>query len=459
MKFLSTITASIFCLIFATFDDATLAQTCPIHPNPVTNSPQIPRDVCIPVDFSDNPIEYFDDYSWRAFIALVWPALTDHRGIPDPNARFGTTSGPLVFETYKADWEVFQPNGEAPSSWAAFGGVTTNPCQSEVPAPQFNDLLLASLSKFGNLGEAGFGKLVGPIVAQNFTYVRYLMSFNRTEFEQILSSKWYLRDHLKGGVTFDGGSVDIKTSWIDMKNVVRPERFYTRKAWLKDPATDRCGLTTVGLVGMHIVQKTPTRPQWIWSSFEHIDNVAQSAPPNVGPITFNNGDMRSRMPNNNPIGFPPPETPPQPFNVERLKPIHESTHKTNLAYQKALHGTIWENYQLVMTQWPLRKSQPDISGAPGNTFPGSIGQSTNFANTTMETFDQKSIGTGCMACHNLTKSKTDFLWALEINAFPVAPSTLVASSPANVNLRTLHVSPSSDTLQQLKMLMEGAEDH
>src|SRR4051812_6803604 len=33
----------------------------------------------------------FDNFAWRAFIALNWPALTDakHRGAPDRTKRFG----------------------------------------------------------------------------------------------------------------------------------------------------------------------------------------------------------------------------------------------------------------------------------------------------------------------------------------------------------------------------------
>src|SRR5208283_5128035 len=34
-----------------------------------------------------------------------------------------------------------------------------------------------------------------------------------------------------------------------------------------------CGKRDVALVGLHIVVKTQYRPQWIWSSFEHVDNV------------------------------------------------------------------------------------------------------------------------------------------------------------------------------------------
>jgi hypothetical protein len=62
----------------------------------------IPSDVCIPASFGGNPIAFFDDYSWRVFIALVWPALSGQRGAPDPNQPITAANVPLVFETYKA---------------------------------------------------------------------------------------------------------------------------------------------------------------------------------------------------------------------------------------------------------------------------------------------------------------------------------------------------------------------
>jgi hypothetical protein len=431
------------------------AQTCPNPPSPSISSSQPPADVCIPSGFPGNPIAFFDDYSWRAFIAMVWPAAQGQRGVPDTSKTVGTVSGPLVFETFKADWEVFQPDGHAPSPWSEFGGVPTNPCQADVTSPSFNDMILASITKFQNLGQAGFGKLVGPLVAQNKTYVRYITSFNQSEFNQILNGQWYLRDHLKNGVAFTDSSIDVKTSWIDMTNVQQPERFYTRKAWLMDLSTGRCSEMTVGLVGMHIVQKTESRPQWIWSSFEHIDNVPQTTPSNLGPTTFNDASGQA-MPTANPIPFPPPETPPPPFNVIRVKPINASTLETNAAYRDALKGSVWANYQLVMTQWPLVAGNPKIPGSPPNTFPGTIDSSTSFANTSMETFEQRSVTTGCMNCHNFTRTGTDFLWALEINAFPVPPSTLAVSALGAPHAMALNAMPGTPSLADLKALLESA---
>jgi hypothetical protein len=388
---------------------------------------------------------------------MVWPTQQGKRGIADATQKVGATGGPLVFETYKVDWELFQPNGHAPSPWSAFGAVPTFPCQQQIPSPGFNDLILAAVSKFENLGQAGFGKLVGPIVAQNGTYVRYLTGFNQTEFDQIVGNEWYLRNKLPGtGLTFHNGALDLKTSWILMDNVPQPQRFYTRQAWVMDIATGQCSQKTVGLVGMHIVQKTGSRPQWIWSTFEHVDNVPPPDPGHTGPFTFNNGAGTPMPDPPNPIPFPPPVQPPSAFNIVRLKPIDPSTQKTNAAYRAALQGTIWANYELVMTQWPIEANSPTTPGTPPNTFPGtSIPSNGGFANATMETFDQKNVGTGCMACHNLAMKKTDFLWSLEVNAFPPQTSVLNPKGPA-IGPMTLSVTPSSAPLQQLKALMESA---
>src|SRR5690348_4377380 len=50
-----------------------------------------------------------DDFAWRAFIALNWPSRTDaaHRGVPDRAKTIGD-SGPRVWETFKARYELFQ---------------------------------------------------------------------------------------------------------------------------------------------------------------------------------------------------------------------------------------------------------------------------------------------------------------------------------------------------------------
>jgi hypothetical protein len=422
----------------------------------------VPSDVCIPPSVPGGlPIDYFDDYSWRAFIALVWPALSGQRGVPDTNKPLTAGDTPLVFETYKADWETFQPGGAPPSDFNSNSSLwTSNPAQSPCPRAQPGDFLLAPISKFGNVGLAGVGDLVSVLIAQNGTFVRYLAAYNQSEFNQIRDRQWYLAANLPQNqnpvgpdIVFANGALDVKSAWIDMRNVANPERYHTRPAWLVDPISGRCGdaPVAVGLVGLHIVQKTPKPPQWIWSTFEQIDNVppptyVPPTPPNrpVQTFTFNDG---TAMPM--PTSIPPSfiwsnarnaTTPPRPVNIQRLTPIHSKTAATNVIWQNALkaQSSVWQFYQLTMTQWPVPQSMPANSGSIQFSFPGALNATSAYANTTLETWDQKNIRTGCMNCHNAVRNN-DFVWSLQMNAFPPAQAALAArpSSPAVTALRFL----------------------
>src|SRR5215469_322524 len=115
-----------------------------------------------------------------------------------------------------------------------------------------------------------------------------------------------------------------------------------------------------------------------------------------------------------------------------------------------------------MTQWPLQLKRPQPippsqSGTPNNTFPGT-GADSAFTNVTLETFDQTDITTGCMNCHEDTRQATDFLWSLELNAWPskIAPPSapMFALRPlAQPALSPGNVSPE---LERLRELMESA---
>src|SRR6266849_6742323 len=178
-------------------------KVCPPPPHSIT-SPTPPTDS---LTCNDNAINDFDDFSWRSFVAMIWPAMKGQRGLPDPKQTGFPVTGPLVFETYKADWETFPPPNSpnpppAPLPWTSFAGPT-NPCGSSVNVG-WGNLVLSSDSKFGNLGLAGFGNFfVGPVISSGFSqsasqqhYLRYQASYNETEYNQILNAKWYLQANL-----------------------------------------------------------------------------------------------------------------------------------------------------------------------------------------------------------------------------------------------------------------------
>jgi hypothetical protein len=493
-----------------------LAQPCP-PPTPSISSPTPPVDVSSDVRTCSNGINFFDDFSWRSFVALIWPAAQGQRGVPDPAKTNFPVTGPLVFETYKADWESFPPPNSpnpppAPAPWTSFAG-TANPCGSSVNIG-WGDLVLASYTKFGNLGLADFGPFfVGPVIASGFshspseqTYLRFQASYNKTEFDQIRDNQWYLRSRIgnltfcSNGATISGktcpaeNSIDLKSAWMDMASVPTNlwSRYYHKTAWVLDPTTNSCGRREMGLLGLHIVAKTPTRPQWIWSTFEQIDNVppVTGATPTANTaFNLNDGNSANRMPDNDPYcvqGNPNnacPGTPPPPyvmpadaaqatrFNITRTQNIGtgpDTTPWTNSQYQKLLAeaapNSPWQYYQLVMTQWPTPGSTPSNPGIPDFTIPGSSKTTpmlSSFSNVTMETFDQGSIFSGCMNCHNITAHQSggstpgnDFLWSLAVNAFPLpTPPSAGALAPEQ---RGLDAS-SATAFEALNALLRSAK--
>lgn len=467
---------------------AQTTQPCPVPPLVTPPSPNlaaasatlVPADACVPASISSVPFQYFDDFSWRAFIALVWPARAGARGAPDPNQKLGAANVPLVFETYKSDWETFQKDTGAPTPWNSYDFHLV-PCGNAADIKS-GDLVLGSFSELGNVGEAGKNRFVNVLVAQNRTYVRYLAAYDATEFNDIVSKQLYLPAKVPAPtpgpvqVASPVGAITVKSAWIEMTGIANPDRFYTRMAWVKQLKSEVCVLTKVGLVGLHIVVKTPTRPQWIWATFEQVDTVP-AAPGVKTAATFNDG-AGTPMPaigKLSPDYFvnTAPASPPPPFNVDRVKPIAGTTPDTkapgdtattNATWRAALRvlgqqqgqPVVWQYYQLTMTQWPLNPNSRD-DASPAHTFPGSntagLGP-TAFANTTLETFDQASAFTGCMACHNATRS-TDFIWSLPMHGGAPPAATVVARAAARpgMHARTAPVVPG----QRVKALSELRE--
>jgi hypothetical protein len=401
-------------------------------------------------------LPYFDDFSWQEFIALTWPAEVStsdpfSRGHPDKSKSYGDLSGPLVFQTWKSDYELFLPGGAAPSAWNSY--ASPSPCGGTLTPYQ---TILASFDKYHGFNQAGFGIDAGPLVSQNAQYVRYETRVNMPQYNFIINppaaypGPLYLAKNLPGGTSgnpplqFPIGSIEMKAGWRNLNGVpaAQQQTYFTTKAMLLDPVTGLCSQAVMGLVALHIVNKTQKFPNWVWSTFEHIDNVpaigaetGQGAPP-YGFNDNNPGNQKL-----SPMGKPitscnPPAANPTPTQVVRIRAIAPSTLQTNSMYRSAtgVKGTIWANYQLTATQWPIN------GGA--STFPSTTDPQpqTNTANTVAETWFQTSTATSCMACHNLSKTKgDDFVWFLPIGAYnpSVTPPPCASVNAFTLANRTL----------------------
>jgi hypothetical protein len=394
-----------------------------------------------------DPFPAFDNFAWRAFVALNWPSLLDaaHRGEPDHTRTIGDP-GPRVWETFKSRYELFAvgPDGQpvTPSAWASYDGP--NPCGDDVDN---HFKTLASFVPYADFNEVSFtlGESLNPLVAQNRTYTRYEIRINESEYDAIAAAGWSQGRNLPDEThpaDLPIGSIAVKASWRLMTGADTPairSRYYVvEDANVVDVAKSLaagrvvCSKADVGLVGLHIMVKTRYRPQWLWGSFEQVDNVApagegEAREPNAkdagAPYSyFDAAQPNLRLPL---LGSPEslpisasnlPRVDPAPMQVTRRHPVHPSTMAMNRAYWAlpGIKGTVWEHYMLVASQWPTvtHPMGPENDGTyfPGLTLsPGaprepyqsddpSRENKENMANTTMETYLQDAPSS-CMACH------------------------------------------------------------
>ena len=185
---------------------------------------------------------------------MVWPAANRQRGVADTTKKVGDVADPLVFETLKSDWEMFQPQGAAPSAWNAFTGA--NPCGAR-PSDLMTWFLphLRSSAIWGRRGPNFTESSHSCIAFQNGKWVRYLTAFNQTEYTQIVNGKLYLLSSLQSAspVTFQSGALDVKSAWMDMTGIpdAQKSRYYARQAWVLDPTAP--------------AGSPFTRSRWAWS--------------------------------------------------------------------------------------------------------------------------------------------------------------------------------------------------
>src|SRR3984957_12319661 len=165
-----------------------------------------------------DPYPDFDNFAWRAFIALNWPSLTDaaHRGEPDRAKTLGD-QGPRVWETFKARYELFQvgPDGSPiPSKpWATYEAA--NPCGTVVDN---RAKTLATFTPFMDFNQSAFLPGIGanPLVAQNGEYTRYEGRLNEPEYDALAVHGWSLGQNLPDPAhpaELPAGSIAVKAAW------------------------------------------------------------------------------------------------------------------------------------------------------------------------------------------------------------------------------------------------------
>ncbi len=387
-------------------------------------SPVLPFDVIFPpppLVMETNVRRAFDTFSWESFIALSWPT--------DTNQVIGQHGdNPTVWETWKKNYQVFLDSGQAPGAWS----LTT---QSE-------EVSLTQTGKTPPNMTAIFQPfLTGPLIDQNGQYNRFEIAMNQEMFEYIDQHKLY---NIQGQQAFTDtvkfpegsntkkvwGAVMVKASWKILGKDDDTSRFHKIRATIHVLALPSRGIKDstyeawVGLAGLHIGTKTVSSPQWIWSTFEQVDNVPVYGKVEKGKhYNYYNDAAGDKALNKAPAQPWNPGIPNQiPSQVMRLTPIDTGTQALNDSIHKMLvminPHSVWQYYELVGTQWPVHPTQSNT----GDPFP------IYMSNATLETYDQGFIQAGkvvyspgvtssCIGCHNASVTwggrPSDFTYLLK----------------------------------------------
>jgi hypothetical protein len=385
----------------------------------------------------------FDIYSWNTFIALNWPPGPDGNG--DPKKTIGQNGdNDTVWEHYKDVADIFLPGGATPS-WKG-PEIIPQECKADY-APGMR--VISQVGKTPTvLTDFSQPFNTGPLIDQNGIYTRMEILVNKPMFDYILSNALYSKAGQKvfsGAVKFPcgvlggaEGAIMVKSAW----KVIDPAdkgRFHTEPVLVYTAASQNpkypasCGKKLMGLVGLHIGHKTNSGAQWLWSTFEQVDNVPTEDDVKTGKFKakYNYYNPKCTAAN-----CPPNAVPPRPWDPTKVASFHSQVVRMNMfkgnefAFTSAaarnadavklLTGvnpnSVWQNYELISTMWPTNtgKCQANPGDPLGTPAPNFL------ANTTLETYIQgmvPNVSSNCIECHNnatmTTPVPSDFTYVLQ----------------------------------------------
>lgn len=379
----------------------------------------------------------FDLWSWQAFISLNWP--TDQHGVRLADVKDYSAAPPAAWTLWSNSTDIFLPAGATPSicgkpaaelalSLTRNTNVPVAPGLKPFALPADFDkrktLLLGNISAVGELSPIKplddiSQAFSGPLVDQNGNFVYYEIMMDPHEVKYTCENKLYSvngqkefsKTHQKidlpSGVDTEdaSGAFELKLAWKILEAGDDPSRYLSMPAFVATVVNGQQvdKPVRVGLVGMHIAHKSKSSPQWIWSTFEQVDNleVDSVAHRDLKPSFFDPGCSICAV-NQEPSKqggkwIPSPKT-----QASRGIPIPGDKLALNAEAEAALAkiGSPLQYYQLIDTQWPTDPAAPPTpwnAGLPGavNNKPGGNPTPVYLTNITMETYFQKGAQPAC----------------------------------------------------------------
>ncbi|MFL5335519.1 MAG: hypothetical protein ACJ8H8_20615 [Geminicoccaceae bacterium] len=311
-------------------------------------------------------------FAWQEFIALNWPAgpqlgKRNQRDTPSSQCRFGDPecTGPTVWETFRGKVEIFPGAGKPPGYHGdngdpSFGYDALPEYHYQTAVPACNASQAKDAVPWVNLDETDqisldsmYAGTVKPSSSPGNgapQLVRFLAKGNRAEYVYVTQNSspsdhadqwWYslpaavvnatkafLAQHMASPPAGSSTMISLPYNTIEMKAGWRPlnpdeiasGRFHMQTVRFyeaRDHAKGTCYRdATWGLVALHIIQKTPSAPYFIYATFEQADNIKTASGRSVEDV---NGDILVQPPtatspqeclvDPQPAAGPPDETP------------------------------------------------------------------------------------------------------------------------------------------------------
>jgi hypothetical protein len=421
-------------------------------------TPQVPGDVDIDLKKQLEAAQQFpkvqrefDLNAWQMFLSLNWP--TNDQGQPAQKIT-DTNFGPPHWTLWQNSSSIYQESGAPPQACAK--GLTAAPLAAprDLSKPVSKGLpafslptsavapnlratrFLGVLSAVGELNAANLGgdiqqAFTGPLIDQYGNFVFYEIMIDPNEVKYLCDNTLY---NINGQVDFfkaqktvdmptghphvDGsGSFELKLAWRVMQKQCDPNkpndgpcddlgRYFVEDAYIMDQGPDGKPLqrrVKVGLVGMHIAHKSETSPQWIWATFEQVDNLSvdQVAHPQL-QASFNNANCPICVTDLQPVQGANGVYPRIPVQVSRTIPIPADKVALNdeASTTLAAQSSVWQYYELIDTQWPTAPTVPPASPLAGlpdavANKPGGNPTPVFLTNITMETYFQSGNQPAC----------------------------------------------------------------
>lgn len=356
-------------------------------------------------------------FSWETFVAINWPALPNYAGVPD-SSKSMNASGPRVWETWKEASEVYLPNGQKPAPWGQ---------NDSIPGLKKGIKVLSRWSKSDEFLNDDLqptkadSTLPGTLTDQKGNIVYYEIRLNETLFDYVVANQFYNANQQAQAklISAPAGSMIIKAAWRQLEPG-EGQNYLVVNAYVSDHpdrTKAKYQLRRMGLVGLHVMHKTPSAPQWIWSTHEQVQNLSSIHPSFYNPACDTCPINQQTEPGT-------------PNQVKRTTPIAAATQALNKSIQASLSGAKLSHYELIGAQWPVPPATQDTNPSTVFTVVPSI-----LANSTMETYIQNS--SSCMGCHAMARStnpdqfvSADFSFTFD-DARPILKSKGIALPPKN----------------------------